>query len=64
LIARAVTFEDPEGNVLGAWQPDDDLDPVRKATIEQGRVNQPPEQLVALVRGSASSRSGARTAGG
>jgi purine catabolism regulator len=38
LIARAVTFEDPEGNVLGAWQPDDDLDPVRRATIEQGRV--------------------------
>ena len=38
LIVRAVTFEDPEGNVLGAWQPDDDLDPVRRATIEQGRA--------------------------
>ncbi|PZS00828.1 MAG: PucR family transcriptional regulator [Candidatus Nephthysia bennettiae] len=44
LIGRAVTFEDTDGNVLGAWQPDDDLDPARRATLEQGRVPVEVEQ--------------------
>ncbi|TAN31738.1 PucR family transcriptional regulator [bacterium] len=46
LIQHAVTFEDSDSNLLGFWNSGEDLDPVRRATIDQGKT--PPEVLTQL----------------
>jgi purine catabolism regulator len=46
LIQRSVTFEDADANLLGFWQTGEDADPVRRATLDQGRT--PPEVVAQL----------------
>jgi PucR family transcriptional regulator, purine catabolism regulatory protein len=48
LLGRALTLEDPEGEVLGEWHPDAYRNPVRRATVDQGPV--PAEILAELSR--------------
>ena len=43
LIQRSVTFEDADANLLGSWEVGEPADPVRRATLDQGRT--PPEVM-------------------